>query len=338
MKIENYMMAMQTEHKASESITTTGNAEMWTTSLTQGMEIRQASASNDISELLQDSLEKLRYALVESLLNIFAPNQQNYSSSMSTSNLVTLSKANEMEFQRLGIPFTQVTYTEERKVSEYVNASMQGCVQTSDGREIALDVKLGLSQSFCNKTEITQAVFTDPLVINFDGELPELEETCFAFDIDCDGKNDQISQLSSGSGFLALDKNDNGTVDDGSELFGTESGNGFADLAEYDEDGNDWIDEGDDIFNSLRVWSTDGENSQLVALGESGIGAIYLGSADSDFIYRNGTGESLGALRSTGMFLNEDGSVGNISQVDFAKQSTKEETGGLARALTTLDA
>ena len=41
-----------------------------------------------------------------------------------------------------------------------------------------------------------------------------------------------------GSGYLALDKNGDGTINDGSELFGTRNGDGFADLAQYDEDGN----------------------------------------------------------------------------------------------------
>ena len=37
------------------------------------------------------------------------------------------------------------------------------------------------------------------------------------------------------------------------KLFGTSSGDGFKDLAEYDEDGNGWIDENDSIFNRLKV-------------------------------------------------------------------------------------
>ena len=59
--------------------------------------------------------------------------------------------------------------------------------------------------------------------------------------------------LGSGSGFLALDKNGNGKIDDGSELFGTKSGDGFADLAEYDSDGNGWIDEKGRVYVLYEV-------------------------------------------------------------------------------------
>ena len=55
--------------------------------------------------------------------------------------------------------------------------------------------------------------------------------------------------------FLALDLNGDGRINNGSELFGALSGNGFADLAQYDSDANGWIDENDEIFQRLKVWS-----------------------------------------------------------------------------------
>ena len=54
--------------------------------------------------------------------------------------------------------------------------------------------------------------------------------------------------LGKGSGFLALDKDGNGKIDDGNELFGTKSSDGFGDLREYDSDGSGWIDENDEIL------------------------------------------------------------------------------------------
>jgi len=59
----------------------------------------------------------------------------------------------------------------------------------------------------------------DPLVLSFDGQMPTLSTKTFSFDIDSDGKSDQISQLNAGNGFLALDRNNNKKIDDGSELF-----------------------------------------------------------------------------------------------------------------------
>lgn len=336
MKIEQHEIALQTQYRSSETELTRMGDE-WKKTLVQEMRFQQIPSLDDAQEALQEVKEDVQDELINTLLNLFDSTQRLETGSAVAPKLIPLGELDQKEFKRLDIPFSQVTYTEEREVSECVNASIQGCVCTSDGREIPLDVNLSMSQSFYKKVEFSQTVFTDPLVVNFNGELPNLETASFAFDIDCDGESDQISKLSEGNGFLALDKNDNGSIDDGSELFGVESGNGFADLAAYDEDGNDWIDEGDDIFDQLRIWTTDGETSRLVALGEAGIGAIYLGSAASEFTYRNNNGGSLGALRASGMFLYESGRSGNISQIDFAKQSEDDGSSPLQQALSTLD-
>ena len=122
-----------------------------------------------------------------------------------------------------------------------------------------------------------------------------------------------------GSGFLALDRNNNGFVDDGSELFGPQSGNGFDELAAYDEDRNGWIDENDEIFDKLRIWTLDEEgNKTLLALGQVGVGAIYLGNIRSEYGLKTMGNDSLGQIRSTGVFLKENGEVGTIQHVDLA--------------------
>ena len=88
----------------------------------------------------------------------------------------------------------------------------------------------------------------------------------------------RISFVGPGSGFLALDQNGDGTVNDGSGLFGARTGNGFHELAAYDDDGNGWIDEGDSVYVGLRIWEKDAEgNDRLMALGKRGLGAIFLG-------------------------------------------------------------
>ena len=134
---------------------------------------------------------------------------------------------------------------------------------------------------------------------------------------------DEISMLREGSGFLALDKNGDGKINDGSELFGTRSGNGFADLAVYDEDGNGWIDENDEIFDKLRVWSKDKDGKDVLkTLKEADVGAIYLGSTNSQFsLTDKKDNEVLGAVRSTGIYLKEStGMAGTVQQVDLANR------------------
>lgn len=118
---------------------------------------------------------------------------------------------------------------------------------------------------------------------------------------------------------MALDANGNGVIDDGNELFGTRSGNGFADLAAYDGDGNGWIDENDDVYSKLRVWVKDADGGdRLLDLKEANVGAIYLGSADTEFSLKDAaTNETNAVLRRTGVYLKETGEAGTLSHVDL---------------------
>jgi len=206
--------------------------------------------------------------------------------------------------------------------SEKVSFSSTGTVRTSDGREIKIDLQLNMSREFFSSEEIHiragDALRKDPLVINFDAPSAILSDNKFSFDIDCDGSPDQISRLLAGSGFLSLDLNNDGKINDGSELFGPQSGDGFADLSQYDLDENGWIDENDIIFDRLRIWTKDEYgNDTLFALGEKGIGAIYLGSAGTAFSLRGEENKENGVIQKTGIFLHENGTAGSVQHVDL---------------------
>ncbi|MDA3847001.1 MAG: hypothetical protein PF505_10755 [Vallitaleaceae bacterium] len=58
------------------------------------------------------------------------------------------------------------------------------------------------------------------------------------FDITSSGNPTQMSFVKSGSGFLSIDKNQDGIINDGTELFGPATGNGFLELAAFDDDEN----------------------------------------------------------------------------------------------------
>lgn len=213
--------------------------------------------------------------------------------------------------------------TEIHREAEKTSFQAQGTIKTADGREINLSLELNLSRSFVKAQNISiragDALKIDPLIINFDAASANLTDQRFSFDLDCDGKTDQISFASPGSGFLALDLNGDGRINNGSELFGPASGNGFADLAAYDQDHNGWIDENDSIYEKLRIWSKDEQgNDVLSALGQKGVGAIYLGHVDTRFGLKNTDNESKGDLRQTGIFVRENGTVGTIQHVDLS--------------------
>jgi hypothetical protein len=213
-------------------------------------------------------------------------------------------------------------YYESHYESEKTSFSAEGVIKTRDGREISFQVELNMSREFFTEQSLSiragDAQLKDPLVLNFNGNAAELTDTKFNFDLDLDGREDQISFVGPNSGFLALDRNGDNIINDGSELFGPTSGSGFAELAAYDEDGNNWIDESDDIYSRLRIWSKDAEgNDQLVALGQKGVGAIYLGHVSTPFQLNDQNNEQLGQIQSTGLFVEEDGGVGTLQHLDL---------------------
>jgi hypothetical protein len=210
--------------------------------------------------------------------------------------------------------------TENEELSFYSS----GTVKTQDGKTIDFDIAAKLTRSFTKNTDVKidygSAELMDPLVINLSGQNADVSDETFTFDIDSDGKEDNISLLAKNCGFLALDLNGDGKINNGSELFGTSSGDGFKDLAVYDMDGNGWIDENDEVFNHLKIWRKDEDgNDVLAGLGVAGIGAIYLGSSGGSFSLNNSiTDETEARIKSSGIYLNEDGSSGIINDVDMA--------------------
>ncbi len=205
---------------------------------------------------------------------------------------------------------------------ESVSFSATGIVKTADGREINFGVDLEMSRGFAGyflESSTEDVVLTDPLVINLESGTASVSDQKFFFDLDADGKKEEISSLGQGSGFLAFDKNGDGTINDGSELFGTKSGDGFADLAKYDEDGNGWIDENDQIFKKLKVWTKDAKGKdKLVNLKDADVGAIYLGNANTQFHLNDTSNKTNGVIQKTGVFLRESGSVGTVQHLDLA--------------------
>lgn len=221
--------------------------------------------------------------------------------------------------------------------STSLEVSISGKIIGSDGIEKSLDLSISVSQSFMQNLQISSSNATkipedvnkkviDPLVIDYEGSGTELSDTKMRFDLDSDGTPDQISTLKKGSGFLALDKNGDGKINDGSELFGTQSGDGFKDLSIYDSNNDGKIDKDDPIYDKLRIWTPDANGEgQLVGLGEKGIGVIYLNAQESQEMMRGENGDLLGIKQKTADYLREDGSSGQIHHIDLVSEKIKDE-------------
>lgn len=210
------------------------------------------------------------------------------------------------------------TYSE----TESTSFGASGTVRTADGAEIRFDLGFSMSRSY---SESVSAQFRagdqrmqDPLMIDFAGPAAALSDLRFAFDLDADGDAEQVP-LPGGRGFLAFDRDGSGRIEDGRELFGPTTGDGFGELAALDGDGNGWVDEADEAWSRLGLWQPGAAGGgSLKTLAEAGIGAFYLGRVDTPYSLRNAANETLGEMRATGIYLGEDGSVGTVSQVDLS--------------------
>ena len=132
----------------------------------------------------------------------------------------------------------------------------------------------------------------DPLVLDLDGNgvIDTLSiDSNVHFDHDNSGFSEKTSWISSTDGFLVLDLNHNGVIENGGELFGSYTKlangnyakNGYEALAQYDLNGDSEINSSDAIFTDLRVWQDlDGNGvtnaGELKSLNDLNISSIKL--------------------------------------------------------------
>lgn len=228
--------------------------------------------------------------------------------------------ANAPQRAGFGIEYDFRSISEEY---EYTRFEAEGVVRTADGREIRFDLELEMERRYVEASSVQvrlgDARVKDPLVLDFAGTSAQLSDMRFSFDLDADGQAENVPMLGGGRGYLAIDRNQNGRIDDGRELFGPTTGDGFAELATFDTDGSGWIDEADANFGDLRIWQPATEGSgTVVTAAEAGVGALYLGRVATPFALRGATNDTLGEMRTTSLYLREDGTAGTVSQIDLS--------------------
>ncbi|MDD3021624.1 MAG: calcium-binding protein [Alphaproteobacteria bacterium] len=136
-----------------------------------------------------------------------------------------------------------------------------------------------------------------PLVLDIDGDGVELvslySSSAVYFDVDS-AKNDGMAEatgwFSGGDGALCLDINQDGIINNSSELFGDQTGyiNGFEALRAYDSNGDNQISSQDTIWSTLRVWIEDvvdgvSEAQEIHTLEELSITSINLGYSNVNY-------------------------------------------------------
>lgn len=142
----------------------------------------------------------------------------------------------------------------------------------------------------CTDTKGRTWKCSTPLVLAFDATPAELVSASGSFDLDLSGASGSSDWPTARTPWLALDRNGNGRIDDGGELFGsgttlrdgTRADNGFFALAELDSDRDGAITPADAAYSSLLLWADENRDresqaSELVSLSQRGVTRIDLG-------------------------------------------------------------
>ncbi|MCH9812829.1 MAG: tandem-95 repeat protein [Epsilonproteobacteria bacterium] len=135
-----------------------------------------------------------------------------------------------------------------------------------------------------------------PLVLDLNGNeitSTSLQNSSAYFDYDGDGNREHTAWLEKGDAQLVVDINQDGKINDGSEIFGeytqlpdgTLAQDGYEALAQYDSNGDRVIDSKDDAFGDLLLWQDKNQNGksesgELTNIQLSSVTAIHLDRED----------------------------------------------------------
>lgn len=350
MKVDNFNISMASESsfelRYSNSSTTqlhyangSGEVAQGISASTSSLDISYSQFSvtessrmaYDYEENMSDK-DRVNKKIIEKLLELFygkeqkieslPPSKRDEALKCDNNPYLQNSSQNSSRGSLIGIVFESSEEYYQKQSVEFSSS-----LELKSGNEVyKLDLSISFSkelyESHSTRLVIGDERVLDPLVINYDSDTNPFENLSslkFEFDLDSNGESDLIPLLKEGSGFLALDKNGNGKIDNGSELFGTKSGDGFKDLAKYDGDKNGWIDESDEVFNKLKIWQKDDSGKDnLISLVDLNVGAIYLGDVDSGYKYQSSISSTDAVQKSNGVFVKEDKSgLGVVNSIDI---------------------
>lgn len=190
---------------------------------------------------------------------------------------------------------------------------LQGLSGHSGG--IQLEFRFAFSAEWSLQAEVFEA---DPIVLDLTGtgfNLTSYKDGA-RFDLLGDGRQVRTGFVTGGDAFLAIDRNGDGIINDGTELFGDQRGaaNGFEELRKLDSNGDGVIDSRDRDFDKLLLWVDNGngitEPGELFTLREAGIAALHLDYKDVNIRAAGGN-----RLTQLAYFSYEDGRKGRMGDV-----------------------
>jgi hypothetical protein len=215
--------------------------------------------------------------------------------------------------------------TEIREQVEF-EAELRARVEDGKGGTVeqSVSVKIRASREFFQQEEATLQVGErpkkDPLVLDLTGAGIDLTgvEDGTVFDLDADGVAEKAATVRGGTGLLWMDRNGNGQLDDGTELFGDVGGaaNGFEALASLDANSDGRIDIEDTTFGNLRLRLNSGGQMQDVTLAEAGVASLGL----QHVALPASLGDSA-SVDAVGAFQRTDGTLGAMADVRLAYEA-----------------
>ena len=145
------------------------------------------------------------------------------------------------------------------------------------------------------------------------------------FDHDNDAVKTATGWINRDDGLLVLDRNDNGLIDNGGELFGDNTrlsngalaADGFAALADLDDNNDGVIDANDAVYAELQVWQDTNQDGisqadELQSLAQRNIAAL---STTGSLARQTQNGN---VITHTGTYTNFDGTTGQTANIDLS--------------------
>ena len=211
-------------------------------------------------------------------------------------------------------------------ITDILTSIVIGTLPLSNVINLSYDIKDSIREAYTT-AEITRS----PLVIDLDGDGVETNEenSTVHFDHDNNGFEESTGWVGKDDGLLVRDINNNGQIDNGTELFGNNSvlssgekaANGFEALADLDSNGDNIFNNQDEAWNQVKVWKDANQNGEvdsgeLLTLEQAGVSSINLNYENETTTDENGNQHN-----QTGTFIKTDGTMQHNHNIIFYPQS-----------------
>ena len=198
--------------------------------------------------------------------------------------------------------------------------------------QLALEIKNGLISALQSAFHTAEATIS-PLILDLDGDGVETISKSVGIHFDHNGNHfsETTGWVGKDDGLLVLDRNGNGKIDNGGELFGNntqltngnKAANGFAALVEFDSNHDGKINASDTAFNQLRVWK-DSDSNGVVSNGELlSLDTAGVQSLSTAYTTQNQTDAQGNQHLQAGQYTRIDNSTGAVDDVWFATDTAR---------------